>query len=418
MTTEPKASPTERMSDWLRGLQPPSEEKLVEEDDKVAETTGILAGLGPLLPAEKIALPTPLLDSQATASTAQNDAMLEAARHFYAIATQAPQPVALPEPLPQRPTLLGNIVRGVLYLLFILLIALPLIPGLQKVVPASSQKVAWTEPAGALSEVLDKQRRELISVQLGVIDLQQPDSVALVSFDYTTATQGEMQPLAEAIIGRLRGQGMRLIFISLEPEGATLAQRTLETILAERGETYGAEMVNLGYVPGQIAGIREVVTGRKQLSGLADVKEGLTFAAPERAAWNGINNLGQVDVVITLSDNPATARWWIEQMAAATPPDDGERYLLAATSATADPFVRPYLDSQQLDGLISGINGAAAIEAGRKNFGPARQMLDSQGIAHLLIVILIALGTMFGWMPPTETKAEAKAEAKEEDVSQ
>jgi hypothetical protein len=88
--------------------------------------------------------------------------------------------------------------------------------------------------------------------------------------------------------------------------------------------------------------------------------------------------------------------------------------LLVATSATADPFVRPYLDSQQVDGLISGINGAAAIEAGRKNFGPARQMLDSQGIAHLMMVILIAVGTMIGWMPATEEKAKAKAEAEVE----
>jgi hypothetical protein len=91
-------------------------------------------------------------------------------------------------------------------------------------------------------------------------------------------------------------------------------------------------------------------------------------------------------------------------MATAVPADDGERYLLAATSATADPFLRPYLESQQLDGLLSGVNGAAAIEAGRQNFGPARQMLDSQSIAHLLIVILIALGTMVGWMPVTENK--------------
>jgi hypothetical protein len=314
--------------------------------------------------------------------------------------------------------LFGNIVRGVLYLLLIILIALPLAPGLQKVVdPATGQKVPWTEPAGSLSAVLDKQRRELVSVQLGAIDLQQPGSVALVSFDYSTATQGEMQPLAEDIIGRLRGQGMRLVFVSLEPEGAALAQRLLDQTLAERGETYGAEVVNLGYVPGQMAGIRELVTGRKQLSALPDFKEGLTFAAPERAAWSGVNNLGQVDVLITLSDNPVTARWWIEQMAAAVPPDDGERYLLAATSATADPFLRPYLDSRQLDGLISGINGAASIEAGRKNFGPARQMIDSQGIAHLLIVILIALGTMAGWMPPVEKKAKAKAEAEIEAES-
>jgi hypothetical protein len=274
---------------------------------------------------------------------------------------------------------MAGTIRTALYLLFIILVALPLLPGLQKVVdPATGQKVPWTEPAGALSEVLDKQRRELISVQLGVIDLQQPGAVALVSFDYSPATQGEMQPLAEAIIGRLRGQGMRLIFVSLEPEGAAMAQHTLDKMLAERDEVYGVEMVNLGYVPGQVAGIRELVTGRKQLAALNDFEEGLTFAAPERAAWNGINNLGQVDVV------------------------------------TADPFLRPYLDSQQVDGLISGVNGAAAIEAGRKNFGPARQMLDSQGIAHLLMVILIAVGTMVGWMPAAEEKAKAKVEAEAE----
>jgi hypothetical protein len=405
---ESKLSPGERMSDWLRGLQP-GEERLADEDDKVAESTGVLAGLGPLLPIEKIAAPTSLLDPQATASTAQADALVAAARHFQAIATQAPQPAVLPERLTRSDQLMGNIGRGLLYLIFISLVALPLIPGFQKIDRVTNQEAAWTEPAGTLSEVLDKQRRELTSAQLGAIDLQQPGSVALVSFDYSAATQGEMQPLAEAIIGRLRGQGVRLIFISLEPEGATLAQNSVDQILTERGEEYGVDMVNLGYVPGQIAGIRELVSGRKQLSMLPDFKQGLTLAAPERAAWSGINNLGQVDVVITLSDNPATARWWVEQMATAIPPDDGERYLLAASSANADPFLRPYLDSQQLDGLISGINGAAAIEAlGRKNFGPARQMLDSQGMAHLLIVILIALGTMVGWMPPTEQKPKAK----------
>ena len=104
-------------------------------------------------------------------------------------------------------------------------------------------------------------------------------------------------------------------------------------------------------------------------------------------------------MVVTLADNAAIARSWVEQLEIAQPPDSGERYLMAATSAVAEPFLTPYRDSEQLDGLISGINGAAAIEAGRRNFGPARQMIDSLSIAHLLIVILIAVGTMVGWMP-------------------
>jgi hypothetical protein len=87
---------------------------------------------------------------------------------------------------------------------------------------------------------------------------------------------------------------------------------------------------------------------------------------------------------------------------------------LAATSAAARPFLQPYKDNDQLAGLISGINGAAAIEAGRNNFGPARQMIDSQSVAHLIIVILIAIGTMVGWMPPDEDD-DAAAAAKKSD---
>jgi hypothetical protein len=401
--TETPLTPVGRMSDWLRNLKPTEETLETEDTAGASESTGVLTGLTPLLPIERMATAVPPLAPQVTATTAQADVVQEAAHHFFAIATQAPQPAVLPESLTQREQLTGTIVRATLYLLFMLLLALPLVRGWQKVVdPATDRKVPWTEPAGGLSEVLDKQRRELVSEQLGVIDLQQPSSVALVSFDYTTATQGEMEPLAEDVISRLLGQGMRLISVSLEPEGAALAQRTLDRLLAERDEAYGVNMVNLGYVPGQVAGVRELLTGRKQLSAISDFQEGLTFAAPERATWSDVNNLGQVDIIVTLADNPVAARWWIEQMATAVPADDGERYLLAATSAMADPFLRPYLESQQLDGLLSGVNGAAAIEAGRQNFGPARQMLDSQSMAHLLIVILIALGTMVGWMPVAE----------------
>ena len=208
-----------------------------------------------------------------------------------------------------------------------------------------------------------------------------------------------MQPLAKAVTDRLRGQGMRIILASLEPEGAALAQAVLNQVLAERDEDYGADMINLGYLPGQVVAIRELVSGQRPLSTLNDYKEGLTFSDAQRAGWGDIQNLNQIDMVVNITDNPTTARWWVEQMEMAAPSDENEPLLLAATSALANPFLQPYRESNQLDGLISGINGAAAIEAGRRDFGPARQMLDSQSLAHLFIVILIAAGTVAGWMP-------------------
>jgi hypothetical protein len=384
----------------LEGLKPGAKTP-VEEDIKPAESTGMLAGLTNLLPAEKISVSRPEI------ATSGSD-LQEAAQQFLAIATHIPQPATLPAPLTGREKVVGGAIRGLLYLLFILLVALPLFSGARIV---NGSETAWTEPTGQWSEVLDSQRRQMISEQLGIVDAQQPGSVALVSFDYTLATEGEMRPLAEAVLGRLLGQGMRVIAISLEPEGAAVAQKTLDDVLGKRAENYGVNVVNLGYFPGQVVAIRDLATAAKQLNTIADYKDQVTLADSSRVDWNDIENLNQVDLVVTLADNPATARGWVEQLAAAPPSGDKERYLLAATSAAAAPFLQPYRqdedDDPPLDGLISGINGAAAVEAVRNNFGPARQMLDSQSIAHLIIVILIAVGTMVGWMPPAETASPA-----------
>ncbi|RMF05750.1 MAG: hypothetical protein D6768_00640, partial [Chloroflexi bacterium] len=367
-----------KMQGWVDALQSGN------QPTRPVETAGAMPGISTLL-------------SGPAAPTGRTDSVAEAAQTFYTIATTPPQPASLPKPLSTPEKLAGRAVRAGLYLLFIILIALPLLPGLQRQI--NGQTVAWTEPEREFSDVLDSQRRQLISEQLGIIDLQPPDSVALVSFDYSTATQGEMQPLAEAVLGRLSGQGMRIIGISLEPEGAPIAQQTLEKLLAEKGQEYGDRAVNLGYLPGQAVAVRELATGQKSLAALPDYRDHLTFADAGRDGWQDVGTLEQVSVIVTLADSPVTGRWWVEQTEQAIAPDNGQRFLLAGVSAAAEPFLTPYRKNEQLDGLIGGINGAAAIEAGRRTFGPARQMIDSLSMAHLLIVILIAAGTIVGWMP-------------------
>ena len=375
---------------WLESLGPASDTLVDDKDIRTAEATGMLAGISTLLPAEKVTIPTTQIEGEP-------GSLNQAVQDFHKIATEAPQPASLPSALTGRDKLAGNLIRAALLLGFVILLAVPLLLGGQTV--ANDSIVPWSEPAGESSDALDSQRRQLISEQLGIIDLQQPGSVALVSFDYSTATQGEMQPLADAILGRLKGQGMRIISVSLEPEGANIAQKTLEGILSERNqdEQYGQEVLNLGFLPGRIAAVRGLVAKQESLATIPDFQEGQAIG--ERPEWNDVQNLNQVDIVVTFADNPVTARWWVEQLGIAPPPPDGQRFILAATSASADPFLRPYRDSGQLDGLVSGINGAAAIEAGRREFGPARQMVDSMALATIIIIVVIAAGVVVGWMP-------------------
>ena len=216
---------------------------------------------------------------------------------------------------------------------------------------------------------------------------------------------------------------MRVIAMSLEPEGAPIAQKTLEKMAADREEDYGTTMVNAGYIPGYAAAIRWLVTGEDSLAGRSEYLENTPLE--DTQDWADINNIEQVDVIVTFADNPSTARAWIEQLNTALPQPDDRPYLLAATSAAANPFLIPYRKSKQpdneqpaveeterppLDGLISGIPGAAALEAGRKTFGPARQMIDSLSIASLIIVILIVVGTIVGWMPSFSRSAQQATE--------
>jgi hypothetical protein len=171
----PATSPTAKSSSWLQALKP-AEAATVVEDNQAAESTGVLAGLTGLLPVEKLVTAIPAIEPRPT--NGQAEAILEAAQDFYTIATQTPQPATVPTPLTQqRKQLMGGVARAFLYVLFIILVALPLLPGMQRATgPEKGHQSPWTEPGGELNEVLDKQRRLLVSEALGVT-LQRPRRV-------------------------------------------------------------------------------------------------------------------------------------------------------------------------------------------------------------------------------------------------
>jgi len=102
-------------------------------------------------------------------------------------------------------------------------------------------------------------------------------------------------------------------------------------------------------------------------------------------------------MVATISANADTMRWWVEQTSVVG--GDAPTFArMAAVSAAVEPFARPYRDSNQYNALIVGINGAAALESARpqKTLGPASAMLDSQSVAHLVVMVLLLVGTIAG----------------------
>jgi hypothetical protein len=106
-----------------------------------------------------------------------------------------------------------------------------------------------------------------------------------------------------------------------------------------------------------------------------------------------LQNVAALDgfaLVIVATDNPETARAWIEQ---AYPRLNGKP-LVMVVSAQAGPMVRPYFDAypRQIQGLVSGLAGGAAYESTFGRSGSATTYWGSFSLGLLTACLLIILG--------------------------
>jgi hypothetical protein len=375
------------LAQLLAGIEAPEEDAEVEdalrgaEEAKPAEDLekgrdrdkDAVADIG-----EVVTLPGGMEEAPPTPALAEADrtAGVDAAHQFFNIATAVPKMPALPEKAEPEQRWSGRILRASLSVAFLLIIAIPLFNHYDR----GGFPFPWLEPS-AIEQQAIRNRLQ------GVLGDKPPGSVALVSFDYTPATEGEMNPLAMEVIKKIRGQGLRIVTISLEPEGAAMAQDVLELAAPD---DYGASVLNLGYRAGGLAAIRQLAFDNP-LNSAIDFETGRPFET--FGDWPEIKHLSDIALIVDISATPDPPRWWVEQLESSDRPP-----MLAIVGAAAEPFVLPYVNSGQYDALIAGINGAAALEAARvqETLGPATSMLDSQSLAHLIIMTLMLFGTIAG----------------------
>ncbi|RME46378.1 MAG: hypothetical protein D6796_09090, partial [Caldilineae bacterium] len=357
--------------DWALPEAPPP--ILSPEEETPPLPAEILGEVGDVL-----SVPTGMQPPGATGAEALIG--IEAARRFHTIVHPPLEMPVVEEPKPVAETALAQMVRASLNLLFLLLLIVPLFIHYDR----GGYPFPWLEPSPAEQEAI----RTELQTAIGALP---PEAVALVSFDYTPATEGEMSPLAQAVVQKLLGQGLRVLAVSLEPEGQAMAQTVLTTVLEP--EAYGKRVLNLGYLPGGPIAVRNLAF-EAPLDAARDVETGQPYRA--LTGWPAIARITDVGLVVEITDHPDTARWWAEQLQ--SPAGRPAVPKLAVVSAAAEPFVRPYRESGQFTALVAGINGAAALESSRpqKTLGPATAMLDSQSVAHLVVMILMLFGTIAG----------------------
>ena len=206
----------------------------------------------------------------------------------------------------------------------------------------------------------------------------------LVAFDYEPGFSGEIDAAAAAVLAELAGRGIHLALVSTNPTGPLLAERFTLTRLPEPG----ASFTNLGYVPGGAGGLLAFAGSPRAVIPF-DLHGARVW---EMAPLSGVNSVSDFGAVIVLTENPDTARTWIEQVQ----PNLGSanKPLLMVLSAQAEPMVRPYYETspRQVSGMISGLAGGAAFESISGKPGLSRQYWDAFGIGLVIAVGLILVG--------------------------
>jgi hypothetical protein len=206
----------------------------------------------------------------------------------------------------------------------------------------------------------------------------------LIAFDYQPAAAGELHITAASVVDHIMSQRAYLSFISTQPTGPALAEYFLTSTQSEHEYRHNLEYINLGYLPGESAGLLSFLIAPKKIIPLA-FDGSNAWGSPPLTNVNSINDFG---MILVITDDPDTAKTWIEQVGVYlmdTP-------LLMVVSAQVEPLIQPYYLSspQLLSGYVSGVVDSMNYES----------LLNKPNLATISwlpfnVGIFVAVGTIF-----------------------
>ena len=221
------------------------------------------------------------------------------------------------------------------------------------------------------------------------------DSKVLLSFEYGPSTMPEIHPMAIALIKHMIAKKVRIYGFALWPDGNFMSTDAFLEVGKDLDIKYDQDYINLGYKPGGEAVIKGIVS---------DIATMYTIDLSGKSIHDlqmmqGIVNITDFDFVISLSAGDPGSKQWVQY---ATDPK-GIPFTTGCTSIQVSDVI-PYVENNQILGILAGMPGAAQYEKLVENElhsmgihsapGKASGMMSAQSIAHIVIVLFIILGNI------------------------
>lgn len=240
-------------------------------------------------------------------------------------------------------------------------------------------------PIGWTAEISEYTR-----IAYRLIEETDENKVVIISFDYDPSTMTELQPMAEAMIEHAFKKNQRVIATALWPMGVQMAEQAFDKVCSHYPDKErGVDYTNLGY---KVGGMVTIQAMGRSLSDVYPVDNQNT-PYEEIPMLQNVRRLRDIAWISSLSSGVPGLKEWM--MVAR---DSYQVPVTGGCTAISAPGFFPYVNEQrQLHGLLGGLKAASEYESLIGRLGSATTKMDAQSIAHLLILIFIAIGNIKAW---------------------
>jgi len=372
---ESGVTPAAQLPEWLEAMRPveavaPTPPHAEEEDTRI-ETSGPLAGFQGVLPGEPEALRysrPPIHAVRLNVSEKQRAyaALLET----LVTAESTPTPLRVQKQVTAPSPILRLAITIVLFAI--------LITGWASATPPSALPTLFPAEAVAFATTINN------------LSAQHPAPRVLVGLDIDAGFLPEIRTATINTLSDLMRQDARLVFLPLQSNapvlGLAMAQEAAQQI---PGYALSEQSVHLGYLAGETTGL--AAFAYQPRLGMVTTLEG-------QPAWDtqpliGVNSLQDFDAILLITDSGERARGWIEQLR----PLFSERPFLVISSAQAAPYLAPYVQSEQINGMLTGLLGSILYTRLTPKVGGENLALwSAYQWGSLTIALLILLGALAG----------------------
>jgi len=256
-----------------------------------------------------------------------------------------------------------NIDSRIIWLLLLFFVGIPLV-----------------RPIGIPIQVSPNTREfyEILTEQRGI-------TIAL-ALDTDPAGLAELGPQISAILKIARDYDLKVVMVGWNSNSGMFANTYLTEVFSDVWNSqYGINFVNLGYVPGMETGMKQFAEDIWSIE-----QDHYGTRLENLPMMEDIRTASDIDYLIECCWNLDYPNSIMRQFVA-----PGYTKMLAASTALVYPALLPFIGPDRpIKSAIKGMDGAAQLELVSNHPGLAIAGTDAQSLAHVLIIIFIAIGNL------------------------